>query len=115
LEFVVDFSLTDIAGVGTGGSATTGVAAAITNSGAVVGHFGRSPAYAVVTDAAGNILPGDGIVWTSSDATNAPVYASSDPGIAIVGNPNGLGSVSPSATLTATLGALTADGDVYLV
>lgn len=112
LTFVVAFDLTDIAGVGTGGAGTTGVATAITVYPTSVGKFARAGILAIVTDAAGNILPGDGIVWSSADAVNAPVYSSSDPAIGIVSNPNGIdGTVS----ITATLGALSAAASARLL
>jgi hypothetical protein len=113
-SFVVECSLADLAGVGTGGTGTTGTPDAIVVSDPVsVPPYGRAAFIATVTDAAGNILPGDGIVWTSSDVPNAPVYATSDPGIALVSNPNGL-FFSPTATITATLGALTDSGTARL-
>jgi hypothetical protein len=102
LQCAIDFDLTDIAGVGTGGTGTTGTAAAIVVGDTAVGKASRGAITATVTDAAGNRLPGTGIVWTSSDATNAPVYATSDPSVAMVGNPNGL---LVNKTITATLGS----------
>jgi hypothetical protein len=51
-------------------------------------------------------------VWTSSDATNAPVYATSDPSVAMVGNPNGL---LVNKTITATLGSLNDTGTAFLL
>jgi hypothetical protein len=108
----VSTSLTDIAGVGTGGTKAAGVAAAIVVSDTGVPGGGRAPIRARVTDAAGNELPGDGIVWTSADTTNAPVYATSDPRVALVGNPNSL--IFTSRTITATLGALSDTGTAFL-
>jgi hypothetical protein len=116
LEFAVDFDPTDIAGVGTGGTATSGVAVSVGvrgvyNGGIDVGAYGRAAAIADVRDTAGNKLPGTGIVWSSSDPTNAPVYATSDPGVAMVGNPNGL---LVNKTITATLGALSGSATAFL-
>jgi hypothetical protein len=110
--FVVECSLADIAGVGTGGSSTTTTAAAISVSNVAVGSLGRAPIYATVTDASGLVIPGDGIVWSTSDPINAPVTNTADPAVAMVGNPNAIDS---SATITATLGALSANGTADLL
>lgn len=112
LQCVIDFDLTDIAGVGTGGTATTGVPTAIRVTSTTVGKFGKAPMVATVTDVEGNILTGEGIVWSSADPTNAPVYASGDPTVAVVGNPNGL---LATKTITATLGAVNGSGGAFLV
>jgi hypothetical protein len=110
-DCTIDFDLTDIAGVGTGGSATTAAAAALTVTSALVGKFGRAAFYATVTDAEGNVIAPTGLVWTSSDPTNAPVHATPDPGVAIVGNPNGL---LLTVTITATIGAVSGNGGAFL-
>jgi hypothetical protein len=117
LQCVVDFSLADIAGVGTGGAAVAGVVATVGvrghySGGISVGKFGRAAAVADVYDAAGNRLSGTGIVWTSSDPTNAPVWATPDPAVAIVGNPNG---VTATKTITATIGAVSGNASAFLI
>lgn len=112
LQCTVSTDLTDIAGVGTGGTKATGVATAIVVGDVAARQTGRSYITARVTDAAGNELPGDGIVWTSSDPTNAPIYATADPRYAIVSNPNSL--FSTTRTATGTLGALSDTGTIYL-
>lgn len=115
LTFAIETTLTDLAGVGTGGGAATGVPTAVSlgvvdlvNGG--LPRTSRAAVVARVTDAAGTELPGDGIVWSTSDATIAPVYATMDPRIALVRNArpdSSLGS-STNRTITATLGALVA-------
>lgn len=116
LTLVVDFNVRDIAGVGTGGGGAVGVPATLNVTSVDVGHAGRGALAAIVTDAAGNLLVNQPIVWTSSDPTNVPVYATSDPHIVIASNPNSIGGVGigGSATITATLGALTGYGSVTL-
>jgi hypothetical protein len=116
LTLVVDFTVTDIAGVGTGGAGVAGVPAVVTVSNTNVGHDGRSPIGATVTDAAGNLLVNQPVVWTSADPTNAPVYATSDPQIAMVSNPNSLGGIGIGVfvTITATLGSLIGNGSANL-
>jgi hypothetical protein len=105
LDLVVECTLADLAGVGTGGSGAAGTPAAIVIVADVtVLSCGREPIAARVTDAAGNVLTGQAIVWTSSDAVNAPVSPTSDPHVAIVGNPTPV--FIATATITATLGAL---------
>lgn len=111
-QFAVTFSLRDVAGVGTGGSSTTTTAAAISVSNVSVGSRGRAAIYATVTDASGLAIPGTGIVWSTSDPINAPVTNTADPAVAMVGNPNAIDS---SATITATLGALSANGTADLL
>lgn len=112
LTFAVDFDLADLAGVGTGGDAAAGVPYAISVTSIVIGRGGRAPIIAIVTDAEGNVLVGEPIAWTSADPVNAPVYASGDPTVAMVGNPNG---GTTSKTITATLGAVVGTGGAYLL
>lgn len=112
LSFTVDTDLTDIAGVGTGGTGVAGVPYAITVSDTLVRPTGRGVITARVTDAVGDELPGDGIIWTSSDPTNAPVVATSDPGRALVYNPNSL--ISATIPITAELGLLSDTGTAFL-
>jgi hypothetical protein len=112
LQCVVDFDLRDIAGVGTGGTSVAGVPDAITVTSALVGKYGRAALRATVTDAEGNVLAGQPIVWTSADPTDAPCWASSDPHVVIVENPNG---VLDTVAITATLGAVNDSGSAFLV
>ena len=112
-QFTVTTDLRDIAGVGTGGSSTTTTATALSVSAITVGAGGRTAIYATVTDASGLVIPATGLVWSTNDAVNAPVTNTSDPAIAMVGNPNSLDDNS-SFTITATLGALSDSATAFL-
>ena len=105
LSLTVETSLADLAGVGTGGTGSTGTPAAVTIVADVNNPTrGRSALRAVVTDAAGNTLPATGLTWSTSDPTNAPIYATTDPAVALIANPNDL--ETGNVTVTAILGAL---------
>lgn len=112
LDVEVTCGLRDLAGLGAGGTAVAGVPAAIDLVGTSVPHYGRRFVVATVTDAAGNVLSGADIVWSSSDPTNCPVWASGEPGVAIVSNPNALSSTF--RVVTATLGAVSDTAGVGL-
>jgi hypothetical protein len=73
LGLVIDFDVRDIAGIGSGGAGVAGVPFVLTVSDTSVSHKARGPIRAFVTDAAGNYLVNQPVVWTSADPTNAPV------------------------------------------
>lgn len=111
-QLTVDVGLRDLAGLGSGGAAVAGTPTAITITGGGpqkngvpnAQPNGRAFIVAVVTDAVGNVLVRDDIVWTSADPTNCPVWASGEPGVAIFANPTPVDDTG--STITATLGAL---------
>lgn len=107
LELTVECTLADVAGVGTGGTASTGTADALSiPDSAGISHAGRSSLTATVTDAAGESIPASGIVWSSSDPSVCEVWATPDARIAIIENRRTAFATPDSATITATLGAL---------
>lgn len=112
-ELTVEVALRDLAGLGSGGTAVAGVPYAIAVSEAHAATFGgRDFVVAVVTDVAGNVLSPDAIVWTSNDPTNCPVYATSEPGVAIVSNPTPI--MFTSRLAIATIGAVSGSGVVWM-
>lgn len=111
LEFVVDCTLGDIAGVGTGGSGVAGVPFAISVTEVTLLTGAREAVYATVTDAAGNVLKGQPIVWTSDYPVDAPISYTPDPHVVIVANPTPV--FFGGATITATLGAVSGSALAY--
>jgi hypothetical protein len=121
LEFVVDRLVNDVAGLGTGGSATTGTTAAITlNSRRLSSlgllRFARGALVARCTTAAGDDLTGVPVVWSSSDPTNLGVWATADAQVAVIENlrPDASLGSSVNRVITATVGAVTEDFTVGL-
>lgn len=108
-ELTVMVGLRDLAGLGTGGTAGVGVPFAISVTDTTIALGGRGFVQATVTDAVGNVLSGDDIVWTI-DALDVAIYATGDPRVAVV---------SPAAwyfarTATATIGAVVGTGTVFI-
>jgi hypothetical protein len=118
-RFVVTADVRDIAGVGTGGSFDIAVPAAISIAGAdaVVAptvHGGsRLPITATVTSSDGLVLPGTGLVWTSSDPVNLPITNTANPCTVFVYNPNHIAD-NVSYFITATLGAVSTTSRIWL-
>lgn len=121
LELSVERLVNDVAGLGSGGTVVTGTPAAMTLETGYIASLGllrtaRGWVKATVTDAAGNILTGTGIVWSSSDAVNLVVTPTADPGVVIVRNarPDSSLGASVNRTVTATLGAIVANEVIAL-
>jgi hypothetical protein len=115
LELAVAFNLRDVAGIGTGGDGEATVPTSIEVHGTMpIRWGGHAAVFVVVRDAEGNVLyPPRDITWSSADPTNAPVWASSEPGVALVGNPNAMTFLD--VMITATLpGGLSDSAQVTL-
>jgi hypothetical protein len=117
-RFVVTADVRDIAGVGTGGSFDIAAPAAISIAGEDVlapTVFGgsRLPITATVTSSDGLVLPGTGLVWTSSDPVNLPITNTANPCTVFVYNPNFIVD-NVSYFITATLGAISTTSRIWL-
>lgn len=105
------FDVRDLAGIGTGGAAATSAVASLSvawrnESSAPLLRVGARMIVAVEAfDAAGDALSNVPIVWSSSSVTDAVVYATLDPMVAVVEGTR-TAFASATVTITATVGAV---------